>query len=422
MTLKAVLFDLDDTLVQIDTEGFTRRYLDQLATFVTGRLASIKPDQFKKAIIDATRAVTRNLDPAQYNSQVISSVVNTALGLTLAEMEPVTSEYFASSYQELREMATPMPGAQELIAALAESGLHLAIATNPLFVVTATHARVRWAGLDPGAPFALVTTADNMHFTKPHPHFYEEVLARLGVEAEDALMVGDNFENDILPALAIGMNAYWVRPNDGNDSQTSEIPTGVAVDTSHLAQGSLIDLRQRMADGWPSTLQPQSVTVEQAVKRLPPRMLGNVAALYGLTATLTQAQWYARPNTSEWSALELVCHLRDREREVYRPVIEQIAREDNPFIPPPLPAPAPGERDLTGETGEAAVQAFADERAQTLTFLSTLKAEAWLRPARHALFGPTTLIEMGQFAARHDRLHLGQLDETLAALLVNEGR
>jgi hypothetical protein len=116
----------------------------------------------------------------------------------------------------------------------------------------------------------------------------------------------------------------------------------------------------------------------------------------------------------------LVCHLRDREREVYRPTIERIAHEDNPFIAPPPAGPAPGERDLSGESGEAAMQAFANERAQTLAFLSTLDNEAWQRPARHALFGPTTLIEMAQFAARHDRLHLSQLDETLAALLVNE--
>jgi len=285
MTLKAVLFDLDDTLVQIDPDGFTRRFLDQLAAYVTDRLPTIKPDQFKKAIVDATRAVTRNLDPAKPNSQVISSVLTTTLGLTSAEMAPITSEYFASSYQELRAMASPVLGALELINYLAGSGLRLAIATNPLFVVTATYARVRWAGLDPAAPFALVTTADNMHFTKPHPHFYEEVLAQLGVEAEDALMVGDNFDNDIRPALAIGMSAYGVTPHRADGGQKIDIPADV--EASRLAQGSLAELQERLAEGWPGAMPSPPVTVEQAVKRLPARILGNVAALYGLTAGLS---------------------------------------------------------------------------------------------------------------------------------------
>jgi hypothetical protein len=163
-------------------------------------------------------------------------------------------------------------------------------------------------------------------------------------------------------------------------------------------------------------------TVEQAVKRLPARMLGNVAALYGLTAALTGAQWNTQPAPGEWSALELVRHLRDRERDVYRPAIERIVYEDNPFIAPPPPGPASSERHQSEEAGEALVQAFADERTQTLAFLSNLNNDVWQRPARHALFGPTTLIEMAQFAARHDRLHLSQLDTALTALLVNEER
>ncbi len=416
MTLKAVLFDLDDTLVQIDTDSFTRRYLDQLALYVTSRLPSINPDQFKKAVIDATRAVSRNLDPAQHNSHVISGIVTSTLGVSPTDMDSIAEAYFAGAYRELRSMAEPVDGASELIEYLVASGVRLAIATNPLFVVTATHERVRWAGFDPASPFALVTSADNMHFTKPHPHFYEEVLARLGVEAEDALMIGDNFENDIRPALGVGMSAYWVTASSGT-AAISQSPSDI--DQSRLAYGPLAKLQARLVDGWPPAL-PNPPSVEQAIKRLPPRMLGNVAALFGLTAGLADSQWLSRPNTDEWSPLELVCHIRDRERDVYRPAIERIAQEDNPFIAPPPPGTAPGERDLSGESGELGVQAFADERAQTLAFLATLDDAAWRRPARHALFGPTSLIEMAQFAARHDRLHLSQLEETLAALLINE--
>ncbi len=45
---------------------------------------------------------------------------------------------------------------------------------------------------------------------KPHPDNFLRVLADLGVEPSEAVMVGDTYEHDILPALEIGMRAVWV--------------------------------------------------------------------------------------------------------------------------------------------------------------------------------------------------------------------
>jgi len=56
---------------------------------------------------------------------------------------------------------------------------------------------------------------------------------------------------------------------------------------------------------------------------------------------------------------------------------------------------------------------FAAERRITVDFLSGLSPEQWLRPARHSIFGPTTLLEMADFTARHDRMHLKQICQTL---------
>jgi hypothetical protein len=94
------------------------------------------------------------------------------------------------------------------------------------------------------------------------------------------------------------MSAYWVTSDDVENEKAFQIPTDV--DVSRMAQGTLAELQQRLAEGWPSILPSPSVTTGQAVKRLPPRMLGNVAALYGLTAGLTDGQWPTHPNPDEW--------------------------------------------------------------------------------------------------------------------------
>ena len=142
-------------------------------------------------------------------------------------------------------------------------------------------------------------------------------------------------------------------------------------------------------------------------------MLGNVGALFGLVATIKPEQWRMRPDPQEWSPLELMCHLRDSERSIQRPRLQRIAHEADPFIGQP-PTPGPNERDLSGEDGYTALRQFWDERCITLEFIITLKADDWQRPARHSIFGPTTLLEMAHFTARHDQLHITQLAETLS--------
>jgi hypothetical protein len=88
----------------------------------------------------------------------------------------------------------------------------------------------------------------------------------------------------------------------------------------------------------------------------------------------------------------------------------------NPFIPGIDADPWAAERDYQSESGPEALAQFAAARQQTRAMLSDLAAEAWLRPARHAFLGPTTLGEIGGWLLDHDRIHLEQARRTLAAL------
>jgi hypothetical protein len=71
------------------------------------------------------------------------------------------------------------------------------------------------------------------------------------------------------------------------------------------------------------------------------------------------------------------------------------------------------ERDYICQSGPDALSAFIEGRQETISILEEIDAEDWTRPARHSLFGPTTLIEVMNIAAEHDLLHLAQLRSTL---------
>lgn len=246
-----------------------------------------------------------------------------------------------------------------------------------------------WGNLPLDLPYALITNLDELHFAKPQPHLYEEVLARIGYEPDQAIMVGDDFQNDIAPSQAIGMHAYWI-----NGAQT------LATFAAEVQNGLL----ERLAR------QPlESKRRDQVM----PRLLGNTAALFGMVASAPPQVWHMRPDPEEWTPLEIVHHLRESERDVQRPRLRRIAEEDNPFLPAPPQPFRPNSVQLT-ETAQEIAADFWRERAQTLAFLEQLPSETWSRPARHAIFGPTTLLEMAHFTARHDRLHLTQLCQTIS--------
>jgi hypothetical protein len=275
------------------------------------------------------------------------------------------------------------------------------IATNPIFAAEAVAHRLAWAGLPADfSHYALVTHMDNMHFTKPHPQYYEEILGRLSIASEEAVMIGDDWKNDIVPAEQAGLNTYWV-----HDGHAQSGPGGANPD----GEGTLSDFALQVREqGWLNTLTPRLLVPAMIV----PRLQGNVAALFGLLREVKPRCWDQHPAPEEWSPLEAICHLLDSERLVQRPRLERIASEDNPFIAAPTAPPGPGQFACERVDPGGGAQRFAEERRETIAFLERLPSSAWRRPARHSIFGPTTLLEMANFTAKHDRLHLEQICQT----------
>ncbi len=397
--IKAVLLDLDDTLLGNPPRYFTEQYLGLLDGFVRERLgmASIVRD-----LLDGTRAVLASSDPMRTNAEVFYDVVEPRLTVERARFDETVAEFYACVYPQLEGITQCRPGARRLVEWLLEAGYMVAVATNPLFPTVAVDQRLAWAGLPVDeVPFMFVTTLDNMHFAKPTPSYYEEILGRVGMQADEAIMVGDDWENDIVPARAAGLNTFWVCPDGcGCDATAQPMVDGC---------GTLADFASRVQDeDWLNTLRPQAVTPDMVM----PRLIGNLAAVAGVVREAPAHVWHMHPDEAEWSPVEVLCHLVDSERDVQRPRLERILAEDNPFLSRPKAPLAPASR-VCPESAWQVAQAFAAERQMTLDWLATVPDEAWDRPARHYIFGPTTFLEMAAFTAQHDRLHLVQLCQTI---------
>ena len=213
-------------------------------------------------------------------------------------------------------------------------------------------------------------------------------------------MVGNDLERDIRPAQMLGLATYHV---DDESASPSELVTG--------AHGKLADLRLWLESTDPASLIPSLKSVDSVLGILS----ATPAVINGLTRELDASAWSHEPAPGDWSLSELVCHLRDTEREIHQIQIELFKEQNEPFIPRPDTGVWASQRDYFHEDGVSALKEFNDARRKILTLLKEVPAEhsAWERKARHAIFGPTNFLEIVGFIAEHDRLHIQQAWSTL---------
>ena len=192
MEIKAVLFDLDGTLLPMDQEVFIKAYFGRLAK----KLAPLgyEPEKLLKAIYEGIGAMVRN-DGSCRNEDAFWRTFSARFGERALEDKPVFEAFYRNEFQQVKESCGFAPQAAPLVRRLRENGLRVILATNPLFPAAATESRIRWAGMEP-SDFEWVTTYENSGFCKPNPAYYQEILEKRGLRAEECVMVGNDVQED----------------------------------------------------------------------------------------------------------------------------------------------------------------------------------------------------------------------------------
>ena len=230
--LKAVLFDLDGTLLPMDQDEFVKGYFRLLAK----KLApyGYEPDKLVKAIWHGTGAMIQN-DGSCTNEVVFWKDFTNIFGEQARSHEPVFAEYYEKDFQQVKNICGYTPKAAEIVRSLKAAGVRVALATNPVFPAIATESRIRWAGLEP-EDFELYTTYENIGFCKPNLDYYREILRRMELDAADCLMVGNDVDEDMV-AGQLGMKVFLLTDHLINKSGT---------DIDAFPHGSFDDLSARL--------------------------------------------------------------------------------------------------------------------------------------------------------------------------------
>ena len=200
---KAILFDLDGTLLPMDQEVFVRDYLGRMAAFLAPH--GYDPQSLIKAVWAGTGAMVKN-DGKALNEDVFWYVFNSLLGRDAKQDLALFEEFYRTEFQKAKDSCGFNPAAVEAIRQIKDMGYRLILATNPLFPAIATYSRIRWAGLNP-EDFELITTYENSRFCKPNPDYYREILGKIALDGSQCLMVGNDVGEDMI-AGTLGMKTF----------------------------------------------------------------------------------------------------------------------------------------------------------------------------------------------------------------------
>jgi HAD superfamily hydrolase (TIGR01549 family) len=387
--IKAVFLDLDNTLLDNPQDVFVKEYLQAVDAYFEEKWKQ----SLAGALLKSIKVMAGQRDLRYTNADIATQVISEATRHPVTEILALFDGFYATSYPSLQRFTRPFPCTADLISQLKEQQFTVVIATNPIYPAEAIRQRLAWAGLpDTFEYYSFVTHGENMHFAKPDPAYYAEILARVKAEPDEALMVGDSLESDVAPAAAVGLHTYHLKT-----SRQSE------------GSGTLEDFYALVCtDNWTSSLPPRRLSPVM----IEPQLRGNLGALFSLMSEVKSHYWHQHPDPKEWSIMQIICHLVESEQTVQRPRLQRILQEDNPFLAASRNPPGP-EVDPCDTDGYRVAYNFVRERQTTMDFLKALQQDDWLRTARHSIFGPTTLLEMAHFTAQHDRLHLNQFCRTL---------
>lgn len=147
-----------------------------------------------------------NNDGSMTNEDAFFQGFAAAYGRDLRENEEILRRFYANEFDVAKSACGYNALAKEAVTRVKEKGLIAVLATNPLFPRAATERRMAWAGLSP-EDFALYTTYESCSYCKPNLDYYREILVRLGLCADECLMVGNDVDEDMI-AEKLGMRVF----------------------------------------------------------------------------------------------------------------------------------------------------------------------------------------------------------------------
>jgi len=213
---RAVFFDVDFTLIYpgpaFQGEGYRQ--------FAARHGLHVEPVRFGDAVLSASHILDQAQDSV-YNHQIFIDYTAHILE-QMGGRGPAVTACAAEIYREWAAcqhflLYEDVPAA---LSALSEQHIRIGLISNSHRCLESFRSHFELEGL-----IDVAISSSQHGYMKPHPSIFEAALKLAGVEAPDAVMVGDSLSQDIEGARRVGMRGVLVRRSETiTPGEESDVP------------------------------------------------------------------------------------------------------------------------------------------------------------------------------------------------------
>jgi len=229
---KAILFDLDDTLIVYD--GVSAPAWDACCEeFMNSHAFSFTKEDLLLRLEEVREWFWS--DPGRHKRgrehllETRREIVGMALG-DLGVTDTVLVRELADRYSAYRdELISVFPSTYSVLDALRSSGVRLGLITNG----SSAGQREKLARFHLADYFEIILIDQELGFGKPDPRVYLHALDLLGLSPGEVWMVGDNLIWDIQAPQSVGIHSIWHDvQGSGLPAESTVCPDGIVTDIS----------------------------------------------------------------------------------------------------------------------------------------------------------------------------------------------
>jgi putative hydrolase of the HAD superfamily len=204
--IKAVIFDLDNTLV--DFMLMKKQAVDAAINAMRDAGLKLSTDEIRQRIDQIYKE--RGIE--------FQSVFDELLYREFSKIDHKILSAGVIAYRRAREAAlVPYPHVTMTLIKLSKMQLKLGVVSD----APSKEAWLRLSYLNFHHLFDAVVTFDDTGMRKPNPEPFRKILEMLQIEPGEALMVGDWAERDVLGAAQVGMKTVFARYGNTFGTETS---------------------------------------------------------------------------------------------------------------------------------------------------------------------------------------------------------
>ena len=218
MPIKAVLFDMFDTLMLIEkNHEFYSPSLMRMYRYLNKKGIDVPFDKFNQAYIKARDLLyakaDENFEEPHFNVRVSETL--RSLGYNLDVSSSIVVEATGEFCEEFMTYVRIDKNAEAMLRSL-HGKYKLGIISNfaipeCVFKLLKTH--------DLDSLFDVIVVSGAVNKRKPSPEIFKSTLKALGVSAAETVFVGDTLDADIEGAKAVGMKAIYIERRVQKESE-----------------------------------------------------------------------------------------------------------------------------------------------------------------------------------------------------------